>query len=89
MSDFCPHCDDFSIDASRVRRMDNKESKEKQEKNVPQPRRRNGNTGNKITVNVDSSDENADWIKRVRDEELKEQSTDGAGPGTDRKAHTT
>ena len=89
MSDFCPHCDDFPIDASRVRRMDNKEPKEKQEKNVSQPRRGNGNTGNKITVNVDSSDENADWIKRVRDEELKEQSTDGAGPGTDRQAHTT
>ena len=74
MSDFCPHCDDFSIDASRVRRMHNKESKEKQEKNVSEPRRGNGNTGNKITVNVDSCDENADWIKRVRDEELKEQS---------------
>ena len=89
MSDFCPHCDDFSIYASRVRRMDNKEPKEKRKKNVSQPRRGNGNTGNKITVNVDSSDENADWIKRVRDEELKEQSTDGAGPGTDRKAPTT
>ncbi len=74
MSDFCPHCDDFSIDASRVRRMDNKEPKEKRKKNVSQPRRGNGNTGNKITVNVDSCDENADWIKRVRDEELKEQS---------------
>ena len=23
----------------------------------------------KITINVDNSDENADWIKRVRDEE--------------------
>jgi len=74
MSDFCPHCDDFSIDASRVRRMDNKESKGKPDKKVPEPKHRNGNTGSKITINVDSSDENADWIKRVRDEELKEQS---------------
>ena len=27
----------------------------------------------KITINVDNSDENADWIKRVRDKEKDEQ----------------
>ena len=64
MSDFCPHCDDFSIDASRARRTDNPEAKEKPKKNGSKPKRGNGN---KITINVDSSDENADWIKRVRD----------------------
>ena len=49
MSDFCPHCDDFSIDASRA-------SKRLVKKKQP-----------KIVINVDNSDENADWIKRVRD----------------------
>ena len=63
MSDFCPHCDDFSIDASRTRRTDNHEAREKPKKNGSKPKRGNGN---KITINVDSSDENADWIKRVR-----------------------
>ena len=29
MSDYCPHCDDFSIDASRARRTENREAKEK------------------------------------------------------------
>jgi len=27
----------------------------------------------KITINVDNSDENADWIKRVRDENAKKE----------------
>ena len=67
MSDFCPHCDDFSIDASRARRTENHEAKEKPKKNASKPRKGNGSSGNKITINVDSSDENADWIKRVRD----------------------
>ena len=72
MSDFCPHCDDFSIDASRARRTDNREAKEKPkkkpEKNTSKPRR---GDGYKITINVDSSDENEDWIKRVVDKELE------------------
>ena len=80
MSDFCPHCDDFSIDASRARRTDNHEAEEKPKKNGSKPKRGNGN---KITINVDSSDENADWIKRVRDEELEEQSIDGADRQSD------
>jgi len=80
MSDFCPHCDDFSIDASRARRTDNHEAREKPKKNGSKPKRGNGN---KITINVDSSDENADWIKRVRDEELEEQSLDGSDRQSD------
>ena len=80
MSDFCPHCDDFSIDASRARITDNQETKENPKKNGSKPRRGNGN---KITINVDSSDENADWIKRVRDEELEEQTLDGADRQSD------
>ena len=69
MSGFCPHCDDFSIDASRARRTENTEAKKKLKKEKSKPRRRNGNKVNKLTINVDSSDENADWIKRVRDGE--------------------
>ena len=80
MSDFCLHCDDFSIDLSRARRTDNQEAKEHPKKNGSKPRRGNGN---KITINVDSSDENADWIKRVRDEELEEQTLDGADRQSD------
>ena len=84
MSDFCHHCDDFSIDASRARRAEDPEAKEKPKKKGSKPKRGNGN---KITINVDSSDENADWIKRVRDEELEEQSIDGADRQSDRDSH--
>ena len=80
MSDYCPHCDDFSIDASRARRTENREAKENPKTKGSKPRPGNGN---KITINVDSSDENADWIKRVRDEELEEQSLDGADRQSD------
>ena len=67
MSDFCPHCDDFSIDASRARRMEKHKAPEKPENNGSGPKQGHGTTRNKIKINVDSSDENADWIKRVRD----------------------
>ena len=67
MSDFCPHCDDFSIDASRAGRMEKQKSPEKPENNGSGPKQESGTTRNKIKINVDSSDENADWIKRVRD----------------------
>ena len=50
MSNFCPCCDDFSIDASRARRKPKIKLNEKP----------------KIKINVDNSDNNADWIKRVR-----------------------
>ena len=67
MSDFRPHCDDFSIDASRARRMEKHKAPKKPENNVSGPKQGRGTTRNKIKINVDSSDENADWIKRVRD----------------------
>jgi len=57
MSDFCPCCDNFSMDSSRAKKKPvvkllTKESDAKKTK--------------KIVINVDNSDENADWIKRVR-----------------------
>ena len=80
MSDVCPHCDDFSIDASRARIADNHQAKEEPKKNGSNPKQ---GSGTKIIINVDSSDENADWIKRVRDEELEDQSLDGADRQSD------
>ena len=67
MSDFCPHCDDFSIDASRAGRREKPKAPEKPKKKDSGPKQVSGTTRNKIKINVDSSDENADWIKRVRD----------------------
>ena len=61
MSDYCPHCDDFSIDASRASRKPAK-SKGTLDNDVAKGPK-------KITINVDSSDENSDWIKKVRDED--------------------
>ena len=71
MPEFCPHCDDFSIDASRASRTKNPAAKEQSKKKESKPRKGNENRVNKLTINVDSSDENADWIKRVRDEGLR------------------
>ena len=65
MSDYCPHCDDFSIDASRARREPVKNDRAS-DINVSKKHR-------KIIINVDDSDENADWIKRVSDEEKDER----------------
>ena len=59
MSDFCPCCDDFSIDASRASRRLVKK---------PKPTNISVDKKAKIVINVDNSDENADWIKHVRDE---------------------
>ena len=59
MSDFCPHCDDFSIDASRASSKPVKKSSQSDisvDEEVKKP-----------VINVDDSDENADWIKKVRD----------------------
>ena len=58
MSNFCPHCDDFSIDVSRSRKTENREAKEKPKMEGSKPNRGNGN---KITINVDSSNGNSDW----------------------------
>jgi len=52
MSDFCPHCDDFSMDSLRAGRKSVKKSVPKKAK--------------KIVINVDNSDENADWIKHTK-----------------------
>ena len=65
MSDYCPHCDDFSIDASHARRKPVK-TNQTPDTNVNKELK-------KIIINVDDSDENADWIKRVSDEEKDER----------------
>ena len=39
MSDFCPHCDEFSIDASRVRRVDELERQEKLKDEAANPKK--------------------------------------------------
>ena len=65
MSDYCPHCDDFSIDASRARGEPVKNDRTS-DINVSKKHK-------KIIINVDDSDENADWIKRVSDEEKDER----------------
>ena len=60
MSDFCPCCDDLSIDSSRATR-----------KLVEKPKPLDisvDKKAKKIIINVDNSNENADWIKHVRDE---------------------
>ena len=67
MSDFCPHCDDFSIDASRARKEPVKNGRTLNTDTVKKPK--------KIIINVDDSNENADWIKKVRDEEKDEQNS--------------
>ena len=60
MSDFCPHCDDFSIDASRASKKPVKKDRPSDDSAAKKPP--------KIVINVDNSDDNADWIKKARDE---------------------
>ena len=71
MSACCPHCDDFSIDSSRAGGMKKRKAPENPKNNGSGPKQESGTTRNKIKINVDSSDENADWIKRVRDDSDK------------------
>ena len=66
MSDFCPHCDDFSIDASRAGRIEELELQEKSKEKAANPKKTRRPAKKRIVINVDSSDENADWIKSVR-----------------------
>ena len=73
MSDFCPHCDDFSIDASRAGRIEELERQEKSKDEVAKPKKTRRLPRKKIVINVDSSDENADWIKSVRDSAQREK----------------
>ena len=77
MSDFCPHCDDFSIDASRATRMDELERQEKSKDEAAKPKKTRRLPRKKIVINVDSSDGNADWIKCVRNSELREKEDKG------------
>ena len=77
MSDYCPHCDDFSIDASRATRMDELERQEKSKDEVAKPKKTRRLPRKKIVINVDSSDENADWIKSVRDRAKREKADNG------------
>ena len=77
MSGFCPHCDDFSIDASRVRRMDELERQEKLKDEAAKPKKTRPLAKKRIVINVDSSDANADWIKSVRDSAQREKMDNG------------
>tara|TARA_R110000824_G_scaffold52052_11_gene144738 strand:+ start:2742 stop:2921 length:180 start_codon:yes stop_codon:yes gene_type:complete len=54
MSNFCPCCDDFSIDSSRAT------------KKLISKKHTVKTKSKKIVINVDNSDENADWIKHTR-----------------------
>ena len=77
MSDFCPHCDDFSIDASRATRMDELERQEKLKDEAAKPKKTSRAAKKRIVMNVDSSDENADWIQSVRDRAKREKADNG------------
>ena len=58
MSDYCPCCDDFSMDSLRATR-GLVEKKKKKTTDISVDKQA------KIVINVDNSDENADWIKRI------------------------
>jgi len=65
MSDFCPCCDNFSMDSLRATRgLVEKPKPKKKTTDISVDKKA------KIVINVDNSDENADWIKRVRDVEV-------------------
>jgi len=62
MSNFCPCCDDFSIDSSRASRKLVKKPKPKTKPlDISVDKK-----AKKIIINVDNSNENADWIKHVK-----------------------
>ena len=67
MSDFCPCCDNFSIDSSRATRGLVEKPKPKK-KTRKKPTDISVDKKAKLVINVDNSDENADWIKHVGDE---------------------
>ena len=64
MSDFCPCCDDFSMDSLRATRGLVEKPKPKKKKKTTDI---SVDKKAKMVINVDNSDENADWIKQVRD----------------------
>ena len=62
MSDFCPCCDNFSMDSLRATRgLVEKPKTKKKTTDISVDKKA------KMVINVDNSDENADWIKQVRD----------------------
>jgi len=73
MSDYCPHCDDFSIDASRAGGIEAFNRREKSKGKPTNPKKTRRLPGKKIVINVDGSDANADWIKSVRDSAEREK----------------
>ena len=77
MSDFCPHCDDFSIGASRAGRIEELELQEKSKEKAANPKKTRRPAKKRIVINVDSSNENADWIKSVRDRAKRERADNG------------
>ena len=77
MSDFCPHCDDFSIDASRAGRIEELEQRAKSKEKAAKTKKTSRPAKKRIVINVDSSDENADWIKSARDNAQREKADDG------------
>ena len=69
MSNFCPCCDDFSIDASRARRKTMAKKKPFNINDLLEVNRLNITVDKKkktLVINVDDSEENADWIKKVK-----------------------
>ena len=62
MSDYCPCCDDFSMDSLRATRGLVEKPKKKPKKKTTDI---SVDKKAKIVINVDNSDENADWIKRI------------------------
>jgi hypothetical protein len=66
MSDFCPCCDNFSMDSLRATRglVEKPKKKKKTKKKTTDI---SVDKKAKIVINVDNADENADWIKQVRD----------------------
>ena len=77
MSDFCPHCDDFSIDASRAGKIGELERPAKSKGKATNPKKTHRPAKKRIVINVDSSDENLDWIKSVRDSAQREKADNG------------
>ena len=88
MSDFCPHCDDFSIDASRAGRIEELERPAKSKGKATNPKKTHRPAKKRIVINVDNSDENSDWIKSVRDSAQREKTeTAQKTPGSETAHH--
>ena len=60
MSDFCPHCDDFSIDASRAGRIEELERQAKSIEKATKQKKAHRPARMGIVKNVDGSASHAD-----------------------------